>query len=267
MKRIIIALATLLSIPVYAGEYKDVRELKLNTADLEGFYADTTSGYLKIIGNDAIDQIIVKATIRIETKNSFDDDDAKEYIDDKLVLKLSESGNKGKLLAEFESNGFNFSNLSRVVDLDIQMPSNLFLNVEDGSGYITISDMKKGVFIDDGSGSIELTNSTGKMTIKDGSGTVMIKLVQGDISIDDGSGKIDVSQVEGNIDIEDGSGSIEISDITGSVRIDDGSGSIDVSRVSNDFTLVDDGSGSVNLSGIDGDIQGYNEHKRKRDLK
>ena len=267
MRRTIIALATLLSIPLYAGEFADVRELELNADNLEGFYADITSGYLKITGNDAIDQIIVKATIKIETKSSFDDDDAQKYIDEKLVLKLSESGKKGKLLVEFDSHGSNYSNLSRVVDLDIQMPSNLFLEVEDGSGFITISNMKKGVYIDDGSGSIELTDSAGKMTIKDGSGTVTVKQVQGDISIDDGSGKIDISHVEGDIDIDDGSGSIEVSDITGSVRIDDGSGSIDVSRVSNDFTLVDDGSGSVHLSGIDGDVRGYNDRKRKRDLK
>ena len=267
MRKSILALATLLSIPLYAGEYSDVRELKLNSDNLEGFYADTASGYLKITGNDEIDQIIVKATIRIDTKSSFDDEDAENYIKDKLVLKLSESGSKGKLLVKFESNGFNFSNLNRQVDLDIQMPSNLFLDVEDGSGFITINNMKKGVVIDDGSGSIELTDSNGKISIKDGSGSVMVKQVEGDISIDDGSGSIDVSVVKGNIDIEDGSGSIEISDITGSVRIDDGSGSIDVSRVSNDFTLIDDGSGSVHLSGIDGDIQGYNDRKRKRELK
>ena len=120
MRGSIIALATLLSIPLYAGEYTDVRELELNTDNLERFYADTTSGNLKITGNDAIDQIIVKATIRIDTKNSFDDDDAQEYIDEKLVLKLSNSGDKGKLLVNFENKGISFSNLNKVVDLDIQ---------------------------------------------------------------------------------------------------------------------------------------------------
>jgi len=267
MRGSIIALATLLSIPLYAGEYTDVRELELNTDNLKGFYADTAAGYLKITGNDEIDQIIVKATIRIETKSSFDDVDAQKLIDEKLVLKLSESGSKGKLLVKFESNFLNFSNLYRQVDLDIEMPANLFLEIEDGSGSITISDMKKGLYIEDGSGSIELTDSAGEITIKDGSGPVVVKLVQGDISIDDGSGSIDVSQVEGNIEIDDGSGSIVISDITGSVRIDDGSGSIDISGVSNDFTLVDDGSGRVNLSDINGDVRGYNDGKRKRDLK
>ncbi|PCJ48706.1 MAG: hypothetical protein COA74_08345 [Gammaproteobacteria bacterium] len=250
MKNLLLALTTMLTIPLYAGEYTEIRDLKLDTSGLGGFYADTGSGYLKVTGNDEISHIIVKATIQIDTKITFDDDDAQKYVSENLILQLTASGNKAKLNVNFKKGSWSLFKVNGRVDLDIQVPSSLYLEVDDGSGLITVTQMKNGVFVDDGSGSIELTDSMGKITIKDGSGALMVKNIQGDIFIDDGSGAIDVSQISGDISIDDGSGSIAITNITGSVK-------------------VDDGSGSVYLSGIDGNVRGYDEHKkrRSRDLK
>jgi len=267
MGKLIIVLIAIVSMPLYAGEYKEIRELTLDANNLEGFFADVTSGYLRVTGSDEIDQIIVKATIRIDTKRSFDDDDARDYAENKLTLTLKEKRNKGVLVANFDQQLISFSNFSRVVDLDIQVPSNLQLRVDDGSGLINISKMKNGVNIDDGSGALELTQIDGKVYINDGSGSIDVDQVNGDVTIEDGSGSLSVTNVQGDLSIDDGSGNIDVADIIGSVSVDDGSGSIKINNVSNDFILLDDGSGGVSLAGVQGDVRGYKDRKRRRDLK
>ena len=264
MKTIISVIAILASFSLYAGEYTDVRNLTLDANDLKSFKADVSSGYFRVTGSDEIDQILVKATVRVETSWTFDNDDAEEYVKDKLILKLEEQGSLGKLEVNFGSSLLSFSNRNHSVDLDITLPSNLFLDIQDSSGSILVNSMKHGVLIDDSSGSVGLSNIIGNVDIKDGSGSLKIKKITGNLTIDDGSGSITINNVEGDINIEDGSGSIVVNDVIGSVNVDDGSGSINVNRVSKDFVLVDDGSGRVSIAGIEGKVKGYGKHKSNR---
>ena len=114
------------------------------------------------------------------------------------------------------------------LDLTIQLPDSLPLEIKDGSGSVRVANVG-GLSLDDGSGSIEI----------DG--------VHGDVRLDDGSGSIQVRNVDGSVVVEDdGSGSIKISDVTGDVIIEeDGSGSITVTDVKGDFRVLHDGSGSI----------------------
>ena len=267
MRKVKYLLIALISMPLSAGEYEEIRDLTLDASNLNGFIIDATSGLLDITGNDGIDHIIVKATIKIETSLTFGKGDAVELAEKKLTLKLDEHRNKGKLTVNFDESRSIFSNINRSVDLEVQVPSSLFLKVVDGSGWIKIANMNNGVNVDDGSGYMELRNLSGDVDIEDGSGHVLIDNVSGNINLDDGSGSITISNVQGEVNVEDGSGGIEISNIVGSVIIDDGSGSINVNEISNDFILKDDGSGSVSIVGVHGDVRGYHDRKNRHDLK
>jgi hypothetical protein len=122
------------------------------------------------------------------------------------------------------------------LDLTIQLPDSLPLEITDGSGSVRVSNVG-GLRLDDGSGSIDVDD------------------VHGDVRLDDGSGSITVRNVDGSVVVEDdGSGSIKISDVTGDVIIEeDGSGSIRVTDVQGDFRVLRDGSGSIRSDRIQGD--------------
>lgn len=159
------------------------------------------------------------------------------------------------------------------LDLEVEVPADLDVVIDDGSGGVTVEGVAS-LQLDDGSGDVEISNVAGDVGIDDGSGDLELLGIGGDVTIEDGSGDIDVAGVggevrlddgSGNIDVrdcdrdvivtEDGSGNIRIAGVGGSVIVhEDGSGDIDVSDVRGDFRVDDDGSGGVSHERVDGRV-------------
>jgi DUF4097 and DUF4098 domain-containing protein YvlB len=113
------------------------------------------------------------------------------------------------------------------IDLDITLPATLSLNIDDGSGSMSVIGINGDVTIDDGSGEIEAERIQGNLSIEDGSGSIRVRDVGRNLEIRDGSGGIRIEHVGGDVQIHDGSGSIEVMDVTGSLIVPEhGSGSI-----------------------------------------
>jgi len=126
---------------------------------------------------------------------------------------------------------------ARGLDLALDVPSSLPLEVEDGSGSAEIRDVAA-LKIEDGSGELRIANVAGAVSVTDGSGGIVI----------DHAGSVVIE--------EDGSGGVRITGVKGSVVVrDDGSGSIDVSDVEGDFTVEHDGSGGVSYDGVRGAVR------------
>jgi hypothetical protein len=123
------------------------------------------------------------------------------------------------------------------LDLVIEVPEHLALDVVDGSGSVEIA-------------------SVGALEIVDGSGELTIRDVERDVRIRDGSGSIEVRGVGGSVTVEDdGSGSIEVQAVKGSVVVkNDGSGSISVADVGGDFSVRHDGSGGIEHHDVRGRV-------------
>jgi hypothetical protein len=159
------------------------------------------------------------------------------------------------------------------LDLEVELPTDLEVVIDDGSGSITVEGVAS-LHLDDGSGDVKISNVAGDVGIDDGSGDLELLGIGGDVTVEDGSGNIDIAGVGGEIRIDDGSGNIEVRDgdrdviITedgsGNIRIagiggsgivrEDGSGDIDVSDVRGDLRVDDDGSGGVSHDRIDGRV-------------
>ena len=214
------------------NDYTSIRELKLDTDGIETFVINAGAGSMDIKGVDGLDKLVVIATVVVPES---DEDDAMRFIDKKMRLSLQKKGNRARLVSDFED-GFFGRDWSARIDLEINVPTGMAIEIDDGSGSIDIDDVAADVSIDDGSGSID---------------------VQGvaNLSIDDGSGSINVSAASGDVSIIDGSGSIEVRSVTGSVTIDDGSGGIRVSDVEQDLIIVDDGSGGFSYSDVRGTVK------------
>lgn len=213
-------------------DYTEVRELRLDTDGIKTFILDVGAGSLDVTGVAGSDRILVMATIKVDDG----DDDARKLIEKRMSLTLDSNGSEAILIARFEQGMFGTST-DASIDLEVQVPEDVMIRIDDGSGSIDVRSMSADVAIDDGSGSIDVNRA-------------------GSVSIDDGSGSILVSDANGDVNINDGSGSITVRNVQGSVRIDDGSGGIDVDYVEHDLVIIDDGSGSLTYANVKGSVEG-----------
>ena len=211
--------------------YTEDRKLELDADGINAVEIDARAGTLSISGDDG-KTIRVHAIINVPGKN---DAKAQDIIASDLELSLEKVKDTARLEAGFEPRSWGWGD-SPSVDLEVYVPRNLPLDVEDSSGPLSVQNIDAAVKIDDGSGSIRVEQV-------------------GSIAIDDGSGSIKIIGVDGDVSIEDGSGSITVRKVGGSVIIDDGSGSIDVDDVEQDLNIVDDGSGGVNASNVRGTVK------------
>lgn len=204
------------------------------------------AGTLEIEGVAGITEVRVKGTARASDE---------DYLDE-IKLRAERRGNRVLVIVDIpQRNGFSFNYVNRALDLIIQVPKGMALNVEDSSGDIEIRHVGA-LDLEDSSGEIELEDVAGDLLVDDSSGEIRVRTVHGDIRVNDSSGAIDIEDVTGRVVIEDdSSGDIDITDVTGSVEIEnDSSGDIDVRRISGNFTVSHDGSGGIRYSGVKGEV-------------
>lgn len=173
---------------------------------------------------------------------------------DGIELTSERRGDEVLIRVDIDSaRGLFFSRTYAYLDLKVELPEGMAVEIDDGSGEIDVTNVGE-LDIDDGSGSITVTRS-GPTRIDDGSGSIALTDIAGDVSIEDGSGEIEIDGVTGNVRIDDGSGSVEITNVGSDVIIeDDGSGSIRVTDVKGDLRVGDHGSGGLSFDRIDGKV-------------
>ena len=212
--------------------HQESRELKLDASGLEFLRVDAGGGFLKILGEEGRDNILVTAEIILKGKS---ERQAQEFIRKNVKLELSRQGGGAVLVSQIESK-FGFSWRTQIIDLTVYVPSRLTLDIDDGSGEMFVSGINAKVRVDDGSGEIKIEH------------------VRGDVDIDDGSGTIEVEDVQGSVFIDDGSGTIRVRDVTQNVEISDGSGTINVDGIGGDVIVKDDGSGGISIKDVKGRV-------------
>ncbi len=248
MKKIaLISAISLVSLQAFSGDnLKFDRSLELSTDRISAVEFDVGAGSLDIIGTSG-NEIKINATI--ESDDYRDMDDLVEAFEDKMLFSIKRESEYAMVYAKAKD-GFSWGKSKNIaIHLEVELPKNMDLVIDDGSGPMTVENIDGTVRIDDGSGPMKLINMGNDVRIDDGSGPITITGVQGDLKIDDGSGPVKVSGVSGSMDIEDGSGPIIANEVGGDFTVDDGSGDIEVKDLSGDFHLVDDGSGSIRVNG------------------
>jgi hypothetical protein len=229
--------------------------LNLQAEGITMFEIDCGAGYLKVKGVEGLKQIEVDARL---VAKGIEDDDLEEFKNKYVELKLEQDGKKARLISEIKS-GFSVSSLFKHkearIDLDVRMPKNLDLEIDDGSGSMEVSNIDGNLEVDDGSGSIEIANIKGWVKIDDGSGSTTLENIGGKVKINDGSGTIKITDVGGDVDVDDSSGTISIYNIKGSVVVDDGSGGIVIDGVDKDVNIKSAGSGSLTIRNVKGKVR------------
>ena len=151
----------------------------------------------------------------------------------------------------------NWGNNYATLDLRVEVPEDLALEIKDSSGEIFLKNIAS-VQVDDSSGDIEIENARGSVSINDSSGDIDIDTAEGDITIEsDSSGDINANDISGSVLVmQDSSGDIDVSRVSGNVTVErDSSGDISASDVGGDFRVLKDGSGSIRSNDVAGEVQ------------
>ena len=202
------------------------------------------SGHLVINGKDGTSQVSATATVRGSSQRAVD---AVRLIarreGDTIVVRADRP----------DDNWFRDDNVS--IDLTVEVPASLGLDVTDGSGGAQIDNVGP-VAITAGSGGVQVTNVRGTAEVKSGSGGARLRNVHGDVTASTGSGGITIAGVTGSVDVRNaGSGSVNVSDVSGSLHLGSiGSGSVDADRIGGDLTVDHKGSGSVSYTNVKGHV-------------
>ncbi len=188
---------------------------------------------------------------------------SKQDMLDQIEVETGRNGNEISIEAKLPTDGGGFSlklfskersSGTALLDLKIDVPDSMALDVIDGSGHVEVRDTGP-LLLQDGSGDIEIDSAAGDVSIQDGSGDVEIRRVRGDLDVRDGSGSVSITDVAGNVSARDGSGGLRIARVGRNMTVTgDGSGDISVKQVEGDFTVKRDGSGSVHYEAIRGGV-------------
>ncbi|NIM13006.1 MAG: hypothetical protein GTO45_12840 [Candidatus Aminicenantes bacterium] len=252
---VLIAATLLIACAVVHGfPFQEDKQLNLAADGIKTVEIDCGSGYLKIKGVEGLEQIEVEATLVVK---GIDEDDIERFKKRHVKLSLEKKGTSAVLISKIDYSAIStlFKPRSAHINLDVRIPKNLELVIDDGSGSIEVADIANNVKLDDGSGSIEMDHIKGNVFIDDGSGSIELTTIGGNVEIDDGSGTITVEEASGDVDVKDGSGTIKISKIGGSVVVSDGSGGIYIDGVDKDVNIKRDGSGSVSIQNVKGKVR------------
>jgi DUF4097 and DUF4098 domain-containing protein YvlB len=245
------AVLIVLFIPVlaFAGSLENTQYLELSTKDIHSIHIICGSGYLDVFGVERNDRIKVTATVKISgiAQNMLE-----EFLDKHVLLSLKKRTRKAVLQSEFKNK--NLMKADAKIDLTVEVPKSLSVDIDDGSGSIFVTGIAKNLKIVDGSGSIEIRMTAGPISISDGSGAIDLTDITGNLEVKDGSGKINIDRVKGNVYIVDSSGSMTIKDIDGSLTVTDGSGSIEISDVTQNVFIKEAGSGTLEIDGVKGKV-------------
>ncbi|HEX6575088.1 MAG TPA: hypothetical protein VF042_08940 [Gemmatimonadaceae bacterium] len=242
---------------VHAYEtYTSPRNAEVGSAGAKSVRIDAAAGSLRIEGRSGIDQVRIRGTAKASRKGDLDD----------IKLIAERHGDQVYIKADMpddDRRGWRGDWYERSLDLIIEVPVSLRLDVDDGSGEAEFINTGS-IDFEDGSGEITIRGIKGDVEVSDGSGGITIEGVTGNVRVSDGSGEIRARNISGDFVIdEDGSGNIDVSEVGGEMRVEnDGSGNIDVDRISGDFVVERDGSGSIRYDTVKGRVRIPERYRR-----
>jgi len=222
--------------------YSEKRSVASSAAGVTRIVVIGRAGTLHIGGRRTVAQVSASGTACASSRDGLNET--------KLVL--TRSGSELRIEAVTPDHDHEFFGGSAKLDFDVVVPDNVPLEVEDGSGDMTIENVGPAE-VTDGSGDMTIRNVGGNLSVHDGSGDMKLENITGDVRITDGSGEIEVLGA-GSVDIgNDGSGSVDIRNVKRDVHIGNkGSGSVDVSDVGGNFRVGNKGGGSVRWDRVRG---------------
>jgi len=254
-----LAIASILTASAAEGQRRDEvtapRSARVSAAGARVAQIEARAGSLRIQGRDGLAEIQATGTARASSRDLLD----------RVRLTAERRGDVAHIVVELPELHGDWNDEYAVLDLTVEVPKALALDVEDRSGDLEIRGVGPLDLIDH-SGDATVEDVGGRLRVRDNSGDLRIRDVRGDVTLEDGSGGVYLRTIRGSVTVDrDGSGEFEAEDVTGSVRIDSkGSGSVDVARVGGDFVVARKGSGSIGYRDVRGRVDVPERDRRRR---
>lgn len=223
------------------------RDADLDASGARLLRVEAKAGQLRIEGRSGISEVRVRGVARASRESWLDD------------IQLRTGRNDDELYVVVDIPSWSWTGIGhayKALDLVIEVPQTLALDITDGSGNVEIRGVGA-VRLHDGSGEVDVRDVGGPVEVEDGSGELTLRGIRGEVRVEDGSGEVTIDDVQGNVTIiDDGSGSLEIARITGWVRVNNaGSGSVRVSDVGGDLEVRDTSRRRVRYDGVRGEVR------------
>jgi hypothetical protein len=199
--------------------FSDVKSIRLNTASGNIFLKKSAD-----------------ASVRLLLKHTYNDSEFTPFIE--------QSSTRLTLKEEF-SGGSHSGNSSWTLEI----PDNTRIDINTGSGDITVDNLAIDMKSNSGSGDIMLTGVKGDMNFNTGSGDYELEQTGGEVSLNTGSGDVRATGGTGNYRFNSGSGSIRLDQLKGDFDMNSGSGNIQAKAiVVNTSSNVNSGSGDATIT-------------------
>lgn len=166
-----------------------------------------------------------------------------------IYVSTEQQGDTVNVSARADWNFFQFG--LRSVNFEITVPPTCDIQLNTGSGQVSLQGTSGNIRARSGSGGIEANNLQGQIELKTGSGSIQGDNLQGTAQLQTGSGRITLYEIKGPVTAKTGSGRIEIGrgSLARASRISTGSGSIDFEGTIDPRSNIDmhTGSGGIQL--------------------
>ena len=249
MKYTTVLIFLFLPVLAVAGAVQEIKQLDLSIQGIDVLVVSCGAGLLDLKGVEGRDKIRVTAEIEVEDLQK---EDLQKFIENNVRLNLEKHNNKALLISEVQK--YAPVEFEARINLMIEVPLELDVNIADGSGAIRVQNLVGNLKIDDDTGKIQVENIFGKVIVNDASGEIDIEYIRGNVMVRDGSGPIQIDHINGDVYVTDGSGDMTILHVDGNVTVSDESGDIDISDVSRAVFISAAGSGALDIERVKGKI-------------
>jgi DUF4097 and DUF4098 domain-containing protein YvlB len=229
--------------------FTQTKQMGLPAADIHELRVHCGAGSLYIINTEWQDTIRVIAEIEVDNVTQ---SDGQGFADKNAVLSLDRKGKRAILNSDFKRT-FRPPVDARI-NLTIEVPKEIDVHIDDGSGPIHIQHFSGHLDIKDGSGLITVERVVGSVRVADGSGKIIMEDIQGNVEVKDGSGSIEINKIRGDVRVTDGSGIISVQYVDGNVTVADESGRIDINDITGNVLIREPGTGELNVERIKGKV-------------
>ncbi|MFC5579577.1 DUF4097 family beta strand repeat-containing protein [Rhodanobacter terrae] len=250
MRRLFTAALLLAPIAAFAAtpcKYEAPRNLQLDLAGVRAVQIEVHNQDLHLTGSDSARGLTLTGRACASDKAALE------------RLQVTQRRQGDQLLLDIGGdNHFSislFGNSYANLEVTVQLPANLPVNVSVGSGDADVSGLQQ-LQSNVGSGDLHVRQVSGKFSTSVGSGDVNATDV-GSLELGSvGSGDFKADGIKGDARVGSiGSGDVGLRQVGGGVHAETlGSGDLTVSNVGGDFSLGAKGSGDVNHSGVKGKV-------------
>lgn len=250
MKNHLLSLVLFLPLSLQADDCKYSKEIDqtLDLANSEELVVIAVAGDLRVRGVSGSSKASIKGKVCASRQ---------EWMDESRVE--ATGGKRAEILVVLPGSDSDWSLMGQnyvYLDLELEVPDHIALDVKDSSGDIEINGVGA-LTVKDSSGDINIEDSMGPVTVQDSSGDIELNDIKLQVTIEsDSSGDIRGSDIGGTVlVVSDSSGDISFRDVGENFIVErDSSGDISANRVGGDFRVERDGSGEIDARNVEGEV-------------